>query len=258
MTELPPTVFPEVERVEYSPNPLVLVECAVKYADLLRVDSEMPVRFQEAIRGMYPEFETMETDDPSPNVESKSFQFSTPTRDWQVTLERSSLRLATSSYVRWTELLSRVNRVIEAFVREYEVTTFKSAQLHYLNAIHRETMGYTKETPWDTIVRRELLGPLTLEPFRATTRESHSHYYMRLRERDTFLAASCGLARHAIQRDTVAFMIDGEFTRIGPMEASDVAEQLEQLHQYTGPFFRYCITDELHRDLLDASRRAGT
>jgi len=48
--------IPESPRVIYASNPLVDVICQVRFPRILRIDSELPVAFQEAIRDQFPLF----------------------------------------------------------------------------------------------------------------------------------------------------------------------------------------------------------
>ena len=49
--------FPESPRVVYEQNPLDEVICQLRFPAVLRIDSESPVRFQEAVRNQYPLFQ---------------------------------------------------------------------------------------------------------------------------------------------------------------------------------------------------------
>ena len=46
--------FPDVERVIYNENPLDRVICQLRFAPILKIDTEIPAEFQERIRIDYP------------------------------------------------------------------------------------------------------------------------------------------------------------------------------------------------------------
>src|SRR4051794_35988880 len=52
--EASPMAFPDAPRVLYEINPLDEVVCQLKFPPVLRIDAEMPVGFQEAIRAQFP------------------------------------------------------------------------------------------------------------------------------------------------------------------------------------------------------------
>jgi len=49
--------FPPVPRVVYKTNPLEEVICQLKFPPILRIDSELPAKFQESLRRDYPLFQ---------------------------------------------------------------------------------------------------------------------------------------------------------------------------------------------------------
>jgi uncharacterized protein (TIGR04255 family) len=49
--------FPEIERIVYRNNPLTEVVCQLRFPPILSIESELPVKFQDAIREMYPSFQ---------------------------------------------------------------------------------------------------------------------------------------------------------------------------------------------------------
>lgn len=43
-------LFPPTQRVIYHKNPLVEVVCQLRFPTILKIDAEIPVAFQEAVR----------------------------------------------------------------------------------------------------------------------------------------------------------------------------------------------------------------
>jgi uncharacterized protein (TIGR04255 family) len=108
--------FPDVPRVKYARSPLEEVVCQLRFPALLKIDTEPPAKFQDSIRGMYPEYnEVFELkievpsgvpDQVAPDVlrqaiqasRTKNHQFSTEAQDWRVNLTRTFLALTTTKY----------------------------------------------------------------------------------------------------------------------------------------------------------------
>ena len=49
-------LFPPTQRVIYHENPLVEVVCQFRFPTILKIDAEIPVAFQEAVRSTFPDY----------------------------------------------------------------------------------------------------------------------------------------------------------------------------------------------------------
>jgi uncharacterized protein (TIGR04255 family) len=88
-----PAPFPDSDRVIYDRNPLIEVICQLRFPPILRVDSEVPARFQEQIRDDFPlltEEDFTVLPDLSPELSQivrASLQQQAPRKNWKFTSE---------------------------------------------------------------------------------------------------------------------------------------------------------------------------
>jgi len=61
-------LFPESERVIYEKAPLVQVICQLRFPQILRIESQLPVEFQERIRDAFPILEKTTASFPQPGL----------------------------------------------------------------------------------------------------------------------------------------------------------------------------------------------
>src|SRR5260221_12226992 len=109
--------FPNSDRVLYRKNPLDQVICQLRFPDILRVNNQTPVEFQEIIRNEYHLFEAKSGVNllsqgileqlPSPITDAllkiepvNAYEFSSADGLWIVSLTRNFLALTSRKYER--------------------------------------------------------------------------------------------------------------------------------------------------------------
>src|SRR5579872_4798317 len=107
--------FPESDRVIYATNPLERVVCQLRFPPILRIETELPARFQEAIRDQYPIFNELSfpgipQDMLSmmrsilPNA-SRTYEFTSGNGAWKLTISKEAIALECGAgwYTTWEE-----------------------------------------------------------------------------------------------------------------------------------------------------------
>jgi uncharacterized protein (TIGR04255 family) len=111
--------FPDSPRVIYTRNPLVEVICQVRFARLLKIESELPVSFQETLRHQYPKLREVRSArlpdlvanviGVPPNAITSTFEFVDRDDIWKASLTSTFLAVSTVQYTRWEDFLTRLH-----------------------------------------------------------------------------------------------------------------------------------------------------
>ncbi len=257
--------FPEFPRVVYQKNPLQQVICQLRFAPILRIDSESPTKFQESIRRDYPllrENREGELQVPTEllnnlpidlkpllgpfNKQRKEYSFASLDEQWVVGLSRESISLVTTQYRRWEEFYQHFDNPFQTLLTEYEPVIFTRIGLRYQNLIRRSQIGL-EDIAWSELLRPQLAGLLAatdIDPEIVT---------------GTFTVAEMNLAEHlgsvkirhgfAVDEITheVCYLIDSDFSTDKVREGAHVTERLREFNLRARRLFRWCITDQLHK-----------
>src|SRR5438445_3102968 len=163
--------FPASPRVIYKKNPLDEVICQLKFPPVLRIDSELPAKFQESVRQDYPLFQDaspvipnflgralpaevgklMNLEIPFP-VAGKVYHFISADEKWKVGLAKEFIALSTGSYVRWEEFRARMAYAISSLLKEYSPSFFVRIGLRYRDVVRRSVLGLG-EIRWSELLK---------------------------------------------------------------------------------------------------------
>ncbi len=253
-------LFPESERVIYEKAPLVQVVCQLRFPQILRIESQLPVEFQERIRDSFPILEKMNSTFPQPGLvapeimqalaaATASYLFHTEDRQTTLTLASNSLSLTTLSYSRWEHFSSEFTKPFDALVDLYKPAFFSRVGLRYINAIQREALGLN--LPWSALLRKEVLGEIAIPEFEKNLKAANRTLVVGLSE------ASSVLLRHglvtSIEGGDIAYSIDFDFFTEHKTEVENARKTLDDFNRIVGRAFRWCISDTLHRALCPQS-----
>lgn len=249
--------IPESPRVIYASNPLVDVICQVRFPRILRIDSELPVAFQEAIRSRFPHFvETVvelqglphELAAASPR-QTKVYAFESEDRSWKVTLTSEFIALSTSRYERWESFVAALGGPLEALYATYQPAFASRIGLRYIDVILRSGLGLS-DVPWSDLVKPWVLGDAihlvddeadVLGAARDVLIQLEGGARMRLRH---------GFARRGPDGGgEVGYRIDTDFyIENDPSYRSSgaVLEALQRFNGQSGRLFRHMIQPRLH------------
>jgi len=256
--------FPEVDRVEYVKNPLEQVICQVKYPAVLRIETELPAKFQEDVREQYPIFE-----EKIPSVKDipsglfsllpinpqqihfegqKSYKFLSIDKHDEITLSRSFVALQSDSYVSWVDFKEKLITSTSSLLKHYNPAFFSRIGLRYINLFKRSSLGFSKTTPWSELFHSRILGPLS-EPAVSHNVENIDCSY------DVSLSDDAGSARIILRTvfdgkdEEPCLLLDSDFFCSGQIAIDDYPRKLEELHNRAFRLLKWCIKDELHNAL---------
>lgn len=260
--------FPEFDRILYDKNPLELVICELRFPPILRIETDLPSAFQEAVRAQFPLFADARPAGLAvglpqelsnllgamlPQNMPRTYEFRSADGSWQITLTRESLALTCRRYKRWEEFRAVLGKPFTALLEHYAPAFFSRVGLRYRDVIRRSKLGLA-DVPWNELLRQELAG------------EFHSVLApnIKLASHQLILSLSGGAAQVLIQHgiapgqgqdQEICYYIDNDFS-IERRETNDAMETLDYFSKQSWRLFRGCIGDRLHDAM--GPRRIGS
>lgn len=252
-------VFPSSPRCLYGNAPLVQVVCQLRFPPILRIESEPPAAFQEAIRAAFPLLQRATLPQLvgqqipaevlqmiAANIQIGGFQFLTEDGRTHINLTSDSMTLTTNHYERWEGFRTYLHLGLKSLCDVYRPAFFSRAGLRYTNAIQRAVLGLSN-VPWSSLLRREILGEIALPQFEANLNAVRRMVNLKFPSGQSLMLQH-GLA--AIQGNVEpAYTIDCDFFVDTKTEVRDVEQILDAFHTRARHAFRWCITDQLHAAL---------
>lgn len=253
---------PHSKRVKYLNNPLEDVTCKLQFPPVLRIDAEMPIAFQERVRREYPLLQTGSSitlpagvpervaqafQHDFPGVPRRSFAFSTSDSSWTLKLAKSEMSLSCRNYDSWESFGQRLAGPLEALVQIYEPSFYTHVCARYRNVIRRHRLGLDG-VPWSSLLQSWICGPLGRDELKEEVESLQARCVMRLPGTVGRIDATYGLATEGPGKQSV-FLIDTHAYNQEQTGHADVSSLLDMLSRQAGSFFRWCLTDQLHRAL---------
>jgi len=251
--------FPESQRVTYQRNVLENVICQLRFPPILRIEAELPARFQESLRGQYPILSQLGPIDAAsgfpvevlnlfksmlPVSISRTYQLSSDDGRWRVTLSKESLALeCLAVYTTWEDFMRRFAVAIDALRREYAPAYFSRVGLRYVDIIRRSRLNLAK-TPWKDLLNPQIAAELASEISRDVQEAAHI-LVVKLNEHGDRVRMNHGTVRTQ-EPDEESYRIDNDFYSDQRTESDNVANRLDELHRESGNCFRWCIAPALH------------
>jgi uncharacterized protein (TIGR04255 family) len=167
--------LPESSQVVFERPPLVLTVFQVRFSNHPEITEQSYVEpFRQAIQDRYPTFSPLQqvgvqfdalSGQPQP-LETNHWRFSDEGENWVVVLAPDFLALETRRYEHFEDFLSQLRFVLDALVEHVRPRIGIRLGLRYINEIRIGTESVS------SIIRRELLGPLSVAEFEEHTARS--------------------------------------------------------------------------------------
>lgn len=253
-------MFSHESRCIYQKNQLAEVICQLRFPEILSIQANLPVDFQEAIRDEYPRYSSRK-ETPAPkltgtpgnlNLEKQepitNYQFASADGVWRVNLTSRFISLSCSKYTCWEDFAARLDKPLAAFIKIYHPAYFERVGLRYLNFISRNELGL-EGTPFSELFQPCYLGPLAEEDVPETgigrcsvDTEMAIRGGCRVK-----LHAGPGMVKRGGQADSeLKFVFDQDLFMPGQLAVNLSAGALQTLHAQADSIFRGAITDTLH------------
>lgn len=250
--------FPDSERVIYTKNPLREVVCQLNFPAILRIDSEPPYKFQEAVKEVFPlynEAQTASVQLQFPTMEQpqnvfrgkNAYKFISDDGKWTTTLTRDSLSLSSLNYRSWTDFQMMFDGPLEALFKEYSPSSMTRLGLRYINVIDRKALGLTDES-WATLLAPQIAGELADPAIGSMIVNCANQLTLNADEGSTQIVLNHGLIIDA-DPENAAYLIDSDFSTLKKTEVENVRTRLKDFNNNSGKLFRWCISEKLHEFL---------
>ena len=253
-------MFSAEARCIYQNNQLAEVICQLRFPEILTIETEVPAKFQEAIRSKFPRY-SVRKEAPVPKLtgipgnlrienqpQNNNYQFVSADGVWRVNLTSKFISLACCRYTGWEAFAKMLDEPLAAFIQIYRPAFFERVGLRYLNFISRKALNL-EGTPFRELLQAQYLGLLADEEIQEgnTTRNSV--------DADLAIRGGCrakihagpGLVTRNGQKDQeIKFVFDLDLYMAGNVAVNLSAGALQTLHGQAFPIFRGAITDTLH------------
>ena len=240
-------MFSSEPRCIYERNQLGEVICQLRFPQILSIETELPAKFQDAIRDVFPRY-AVRKEQADPNTQTNNYQFATDDRQWRVNLTSKFISLSTNCYTRWEEFAAMLDRPLAAFIQLYKPACFDRVGLRYLNFFSRKALEL-KDVPFRELFEPAYAGLLGDEDVpEPTVSRSGVDAEMAIR-------GGCRLKLHAgpgkvtmagKTDEEVKFILDLDLYMSAKVPVNLSAGALQTLHSQAYGIFRGAITQKLH------------
>ena len=252
-------LFPASQRVIYDKAPLVQVVCQLRFPAILRIQSQPPADFQDAIRDRFPLLDRVNVLLPQgielpqeliqvleAQAPQNAYQFLTSDRKHSILLSQNSISLTSNAYNRWEEFGELLDAPLLALIKYYNPAFFSRVGLRYINAIERNALGL--EAKWSELLNKVILGESALPQFETNLQAATSAVVVSLPDNSGSLALRHGLGQ-ILGHQEIAYTIDFDFYCDKPTEVENAKSVIDHFNKHVGRAFRWCISDALHNAL---------
>jgi uncharacterized protein (TIGR04255 family) len=253
--------FPEAARVVYKKNALDRVICQLRFPPILRIESEPPTSFQEAIRSSFPMYaertgfridlelsskqQPLIGTIPSPPMLSpnKIYEFFTEDETWKISLTRTFLSITTTNYKRWSDFKEHLKGPYDALIKTYSPAFFTRVGLRYVDVFNRSVLGLER-TNWNELFKPFVLGLLS-SPFAANVKNFESKYEIILSD-DESIARIVTSFVQSIPTNEQCLKIDTDLFSSKRKDLTNGVAQLDFLNVRAFRLLQWVIEEKLH------------
>jgi len=249
--------FPDSQRVIYKRNPLEMVICQFRFPTVLRIDTELPVRFQELISREYPIFnertqnelqlppEVQQVARSLSQLNKREFEFVSEDGSWTVSLTSDFLALITNSYDRWETFQDHLKGPFDALMQIYPPLFFTRVGLRYRNGLKRSKLAIDNETAWSELLQPHIAGELASVSMGLEVIDRATNVLINLGNDSGRVTLRHGTGKDTTDNETV-YVIDSDFHTEKRLKQDEIFSTLTDFNRNGRHLFKWCITDKLH------------
>ena len=166
--------FKNYEPVEYKHNVLFNVVFQARFPEIMRIQHEPPIAFQDIIRKKgYPEIDYSLPSDPSGIIPNQAldisgpFHFLSEQKDWEVILGSGFISLKChQNYKNYSEFREKLEKVLRIFYEIYRPPYFTRIGLMYQNMANRAFLSHLEQVNVESFIP-EYIFPVLATPMEA-------------------------------------------------------------------------------------------
>jgi uncharacterized protein (TIGR04255 family) len=240
--------FPQRKEVRLKKSPLSEVICQVKFPPILRIDKEMPVNFQEAIRKRFPEFNiehgvilqigiSPALENPMMESAPKVYRFKSLDSKSQVALVTDFFAVTTSGYTHWHDFLNDYSYIEKAVRDEFSIPVISRIGLRFVNQFTRKNTGCKSYNELLGLFRDELTCFIRSD---AWSEPAEMINQIVLSDGKAKLNLRFGYSKG--QKDQF-FLLDFDYFEDGQLEFKNLSNKINRFHTQIYEAFRWCLKD---------------
>ena len=253
--------FPKKGRVIFAKNPLTDVICQLRFPSILKIDTEVPAKFQDKIRDVFPNFTESSaikiepTPDPDENIpaelvrklikttSAKNYEFSTDDGNWKVNLTRDFIAFTSKKYEKWESFKEKLALPLNSFIDIYNASHFSRIGLRYIDVIERSLLGLENDK-WRDLLNLSLLGLLSDKDIGDDVQNFESTYNIALPNDKGVVRI---LTRFVLHRDSgeQCYRIDSDFFETEKTSIDNVLTKLEFFNKQASKLIQWSISEKL-------------
>jgi uncharacterized protein (TIGR04255 family) len=252
-------VLPESNRVVFSRNPLAEVTVQLRFPPILRIESEAPAHFQEAIRTAYPLYRKVRSSQLPPDLPAPvrnliqgmgaaagpiQHLFETQDRTLVVSLSCEALSFKTTGYSRWEAFLEQLDALRSTLEQVYRPASYSRVGLRYVNIVRRSILGL-QNVSWSNLLNPSIGGALTASEIADNIDSASSELHCKLDGENSFVTLRTGIALAEPEKEK-CFFINCDFHTHKRTEIANVTATLNHFNRTAGNLFRWAIREQLH------------
>ena len=258
--------FDRVQRVIYRNNPLIQVECQLRFPRILTINEKLPADFQDRIRKSYPiynvaiEHQQQFIVEPGRDLSTKVIQnermncysFQSDDRNWQISLACTYISLTTSQYTRWEDFRSHLQAPLQALCDIYGPAFYDRIGLRYINAFCRSSLNFDINTSWTDLITPFALGFLSNSQIAVDVKGYSATSDVDLgNDAVARIVTSTGFVGNAVfqQNPELSFIVDSDLFYNSRKPLSELDSSLDYLNEYAGRIIRSIISEKLHQQM---------
>lgn len=253
-------------EVSYRKPILRQVVCQFRFPTILSINESPPVEFQEKIRGEFPGLEeTIEKNfqfELSPQSNSiqkpissdqslfnkKNYRFYNKEDNFSINLTDKFIAFSSNSYRVWEDFINYISHTFDVFISLYKPSYFERIGLRFINLVNRKQLEI-EGTKLHEVFKPEISSTLNLIIDNEDGLQGYVNdirYNFDKDQPELFIHVISKLVSDPIDGEKNCLLFDYDIYSVKQIDINAGKETLQNIHQFSWNFFRWCISEKLH------------